>query len=100
MAKPKEIPALSTPADLIKLNNAVEEAVAAHIRIADEKSFIGDVIERMEEELAFPASAFRALVSERYKEAKSKVLEQAEQIVDLNDQLLDAKRKQTQSQQG
>lgn len=100
MAKVSEIPTLSTPADKLKLNAAVEEAMQAHVRIADEKSFIGDVAERMEEELSFPKTVFNQLVAERYKESRSKLIEKAEQIVNLNDELLDAVRKHKTTQQG
>lgn len=92
----KEIPTLSSPADKLKLNGAVSEITQAFQRIADQKSFIKDVQERMEEELGFPKADLLKLANERYKDAQSNILERAQEIVDLNEELVEIGRKAAQ----
>lgn len=95
MAK-KEIPALNNPMDALKLNGAVEEIVVAYQKIADLKSFIKDVQDRMEEELEFPKADLLKLANERYKDSQSEVLFKAQEILDLNERLIEIGRKQAQ----
>lgn len=88
-----EIPNLSNPADKLKLDGMVRECVVALEKIKDLKSFMKDVGERAKEELAFPTADFNALVAERFSDKQSKVLEKAERLVDLNEELLEISRK-------
>jgi hypothetical protein len=88
-----DIPTFSNPADKLKLDGMVRECVVALEKIKDLKSFMKDVAERAKEELAFPSADFNALVAERFGDKQSKVLEKAERLVQLNEELLDVSRK-------
>lgn len=88
-----EIPTLSSPADKLKLDGMVRECVVALEKIRDLKSFMKDVADRAKEELAFSPADFNALVTERFADKQSKVLEKAERLVDLNEELLELSRK-------
>ena len=92
MAK-KEIPPLNNPMDALKVNSAVNEIVVALQRIADQKSFIKDVQDRMEEELEFPKAELTRLANERYKDSQTDVLFKAQEIVELNERLMELGRK-------
>lgn len=88
-----EIPTFSNPADKLKLDGMVRECVVALEKIKDLKSFMKDVSARAKDELAFPSAEFTALVAERFSESQTKVLEKAERLVTLNEELLDLSRK-------
>ena len=88
-----DVPNLSSPADKLKLDGMVRESVVALEKIKDLKSFLGDVATRAKEELGFSSSDFNALVAERFSDKQTKVLEKAERLVTLNEELLDLSRK-------
>ncbi len=93
-----DIPTFSNPADKLKLDGMVREAVIAHEKIKDLKSFLKDVAERAKEELGFPTASFNGLVAERFNDKQSTILEKAEQLVELNEELLELSRKHTTTQ--
>jgi ElaB/YqjD/DUF883 family membrane-anchored ribosome-binding protein len=77
---------------LVTLNNAVKESVDSLIRGEAEADFRKDVAARMEEELKMKKADFNALVKERFNEKSTKVLQKAQEIVDLNEELVSAAR--------
>ena len=82
-----------SPEQLKKLEGAVKESVESLYRSEAEAAFRKDVAERMKEELNMKPADFNALVAERFAEKSTKKLMKAQEIVDLNEELLNVSRK-------
>ncbi|WGH49640.1 hypothetical protein [Alishewanella phage vB_AspM_Slickus01] len=87
-----ELPNLSNPADAIKLDGMIREAVTALTKIKDLKSFLSDVANNAKETFELSPSDFNKLVSERFSDKQSDVLAKATEIVSLNEKLVNLSR--------
>lgn len=84
-----------TQPELATINNCVEECVNSLIREDAEKQLRKDIVDRAKEELKMKPAMFNMLVKERFDSKSTKTLEKHEEIVELNDQLINAIKKQS-----
>ena len=82
-----------TPQEMVKIDQAVQEACNAKIRAKGETDYIKDTAERLKDELKLPTATFNSLVSERFDEKVSKNIEKLEEVSNFHDELVNARRR-------
>lgn len=84
-----------TQQELNIINNCVEECVDSLVREDGEKQLRKDIVERAKDELKMKPAMFNMLVKERFESKSTKTLEKHEEIIELNEQLISAVKRQT-----
>jgi len=82
-----------TQSELVKLDGMVREAVDSKYRQQAEVDFRKEVAENAKETFGMASSFFNDLVNERYNEKLTEIINKKQEIIDLNDEIMEAVRK-------
>jgi predicted nuclease with TOPRIM domain len=78
----------SSPADREKVNTGIKEISNALTRIEAERSFINDVLDRLDDEFDLPKKYMRRLAKVYHKQNITEVKAEAEELEDLYDSII------------
>lgn len=82
-----------TQSELVKLDGMIREAVDSKYRQQAEVELRKEIAENAKETFEMKPAFFNDLVNERYNEKLTETISKKQEVIDLNDEILEAVRK-------